>query len=374
MTEVLIAHPTDPLILAGQSADRAASEHVFQDYQQRSAVQTLRRQRADLRRFATYLASARIIPGADLAETEAAAYIHAYAERLATVPAAWSSMTWGLIAGFQRWALLEGDASGSINVRLATLKRYAELAYQAGALSTDAFALIRTVKGYGRKHQRKVDEKRIQTRQTNTKKAAAIIVAPKYARALKTQPDTPQGRRDAVLMCLLLDHGLRCGEVAGLLVSNVDLNAETLTFYRQKVSMDTTHRLTPDTRRALKAYLADVTMLPDDPLLLGSTKGGNLRRVDRSTDKITGGMSERAINARVRSLARRLGVSELADLSPHDCRHTAATYYARSGVPLDKLQAWGGWSSLAMPMQYIERSKIANEGMEGIELYAESND
>ena len=70
-------------------------------------------------------------------------------------------------------------------------------------------------------------------------------------------------------------------------------------------------------------------------------------------------------------LARNLGATEIAHLSPHDCRHTAATYYARKGVPIDDLQSWGGWSSLAMPMPYIERSKIANEGMEGIDLYAD---
>jgi site-specific recombinase XerD len=39
--------------------------------------------------------------------------------------------------------------------------------------------------------------------------------------ALKTQPDTPQGRRDALLMCLLLDHGLRVGEVAILVIDGV---------------------------------------------------------------------------------------------------------------------------------------------------------
>jgi len=31
---------------------------------------------------------------------------------------------------------------------------------------------------------------------------------------LKQQPDTPQGRRDPLLMCILLEHGLRYGEIA----------------------------------------------------------------------------------------------------------------------------------------------------------------
>ena len=363
MTNALTTTHDERMIAAGKVADRLASEGVFYDYQQRTAANTLRRQRADLRRFALYLAHASIIPNT----AESIGY---YAEQLATTPYQWQTITWGLIAGFREWALNQGDAVGSVNVRLATLKRYAELAYQSGAMTTETYTMITTVKGYGRKHQRKVDEKRTQTRQTNTKKATAIIVAPKYARELKSQPDTPQGRRDAVLMCLLLDHGLRCGEVVGLTVGNVDLKAKTLTFYRPKVSMNTTIKLRADAFRALNAYMQDAAPMNDDPLLLGSTKGGKLNVVGRG-DKVTGGMSERAINERVRQLARKLGAPELANLSPHDCRHTWATFAARNGIPLDKLQAEGGWSSLAMPMRYIERSAIANEGMEGIDLYAD---
>jgi site-specific recombinase XerC len=49
------------------------------------------------------------------------------------------------------------------------------------------------------------------------------------ADALKDQPDTPQGRRDAVLIGLMLDLGLRCGEAAGLTVAGNELaRAEAL--------------------------------------------------------------------------------------------------------------------------------------------------
>jgi integrase len=38
-----------------------------------------------------------------------------------------------------------------------------------------------------------------------------------------------------LLMCLLLDHGLRVGEVVRLQVADVDLKAGELRFYRPKV-------------------------------------------------------------------------------------------------------------------------------------------
>ncbi len=91
--------------------------------------------------------------------------------------------------------------------RLSTVRTYAKLAAKVGAISAEESILIASVQGYANKEARHVDEKRraenIQTR-----------VGHKKAEALKQQPNTPQGQRDALLMCLLLDHRLRVGEVA----------------------------------------------------------------------------------------------------------------------------------------------------------------
>ncbi len=76
----------------------------------------------------------------------------------------------------------------------------------------------------------------------DAKKAEAVPLAQEQARALKEQSNTPQGRRDSLLMCLLLDHGLRCGEVAALPPESLNLTIGLLTFYRQKVEKVQTHR------------------------------------------------------------------------------------------------------------------------------------
>src|SRR5438034_10985201 len=96
------------------------------------------------------------------------------------------------------------------------------------------------------KEGRNVDQKREVTR-VGTKKAEAVPLTQEQARALKEQSNTPQGRRDALLMCLLLDHGLRCGEVAALTPESLNVSSGLLTFYRQKVDKVQTHRLTRDT-------------------------------------------------------------------------------------------------------------------------------
>jgi len=58
-----LATPADPLFVAGQVANQFATRRVFQDYQGRKAVNTLRRQYADLSLFARYLQSAGLSVG-----------------------------------------------------------------------------------------------------------------------------------------------------------------------------------------------------------------------------------------------------------------------------------------------------------------------
>jgi integrase len=173
------------------------------------------------------------------------------------------------------------------------------------------------------------------------------VLSAAQVRALKQQPDTPQGRRDALLICLLADLGLRVGELAGLEVGAVDLAQGTLSFYREKVHTRQTHQLGRDALAAAQAYLA-ADALTTGPLLRGSRKNGVL----------WGAMSMRAIRERVGLLAERIGV---AGLSPHDLRHTWATRAARGKSDPFALRDAGGWSSLAMPSRYVQSNEVANE-------------
>lgn len=325
--------PTAPLSLlarAGYAADEVARERVFADYHARKAPQTLRRNRTDLLLFQEYLEAAGVPVGDFMLD-----------------PSAWSGMTWGLIAGFVEWQLQQGYAIGSINVRLATVKTYCELAMRSATLDHAAYAQIKTVKGYRNKEGRNVDQTRPVTRQ-GAKKALPVEMTSAQARSLKQQPDTPQGRRDAALMCLLLDHGLRCGEVAGLMAEHIKLQAGTFTFYREKVDLEQTHKLTVDTFRALYAYFT--LDAPTSALLMGSRKDGRLE----------GRMSIRAINKRVGLLGQAVGLS---NLSPHDCRHYWTTAAIRGGSDIKSVQEGGGWKSPHMPLQYANRAAIANQGI-----------
>lgn len=316
----------------GQIANEVAAQHTFTDYRERKAANTLRRQNADLALFADHLAEVGVTVG-DLARD----------------PQAWEPVTWGLVASFVKRQLQLGYAVSSVNVRLSTVKTYAKLALSAGALGNTEYALIKAVRGYDRKEAMRIDEARDTTRIGN-KKAAHVRITRDQASELKAQPDTPQGRRDSLVMHLLLDLGLRVGELAGLDVTALDVREATLTFYRPKVDKTQTHELRNGTLKAARAYLEN-DALATGPLLRGSRKDGRLHDA---------GLSARNITKRVRLLGERVGID---GLSAHDLRHYWATTAATCKTDLFTLQEAGGWKSLAMPRLYTDEARIANAGV-----------
>ncbi len=304
--------PTGSLEEAAHLADQVAAQDTFLRYRERKAPDTIRRHRADLDLFTHYL---RAIPGTIKIGD------------LYNDPFAWHAMTKGLVEGFVIWQRTEGYAIGSINMRLSTVKLYCKLAQGAGALDEEHAAMIRTVMGYRGQEGRRIDAQRPKTR-VGAKKAHPTDLTVAQARALTAQPDTPQGRRDRVLMCLLLNHGLRCEEVQLLQVSAFDLETGLFRFEQPKVGQVLQHRMTDATHHAVARYLAHDH--PHGPLLYGSKQDGTL----------CGAMSKSAINQRVRFLGKKLGIDQL---SPHDCRHFWAESAAQAGTDLESLKQAGGW-------------------------------
>jgi len=312
----------------GDFANRIAGETAHIRYSSTKAENTLRRQKADLKLFFRFLESVQY-------EQPISHFLDSGDWSL------WSGVTHGLVEAFVEWQTRRGYSIGSINVRLATIKAYCNLAVKAGKLSQQEYASIKLVKGYSHKEGVHIDKRRPITR-VGEKKQQATSLNIGHATLLKRQPDTELGRRDAAMMCLLLDHGLRCGELAGLRVEHINLTQGTITFYREKVDMVQTHRLTPDSLVALMRYLPQV----QGPYLFAGYKGR--------------AMSTRAINKRVGQLGRMI---QLENLSPHDCRHYWATVAMRNGTDIKALQVAGGWKSAHMPLRYAEASAIANEGV-----------
>ena len=356
---------TNDLARMGEAANRAAANFVFADYRQRRAQKTIRNQTAALKLWVQYLIE---VSAAEdlLMDAEAWAFSHFSASDLADSaqsddlpiiygahycqhqPVAWYGVTWGLVEGFVKWLLNQGYSVSSVNNRLSAVKVYARLAAKAEIIPPAEHALIREVRGYGSTEGKRVDEVRKKTR-IGTKKEDAIVLTAVQARQLKiTHPPTPQGIRDKLLICLLLDLGLRASEVAALTVKNFS-EAGYVTVYRQKTDSTDRMELTADLLETLTAYRR--YMRKEGALLRGSRKNGKL------TNQV---MSVRAIGARIKILGRDiLGIWEL---SPHDLRHTWATRAAKDSNPF-VLRDAGGWSNMQTPSRYVERSKVVNKGI-----------
>jgi integrase len=348
MKDSIVPQPQPELIQsrlwneAGRAADAAAARNVFQRYQRRKAQNTLRRQAGDLALFAEFLATTGLEPGG-----------------FQNDPEAWRYITWGMLDAFVAWQLKQGYAIGSINVRLSTVRKYAGLALQAGTLSPETYAFIAQIKGYGHQEGLHEDQKR-QTKDLSTrrgsKKAQPVSISPAQAEKLMNQPDTPLGRRDALLMCILLEEGLRIGEVVLLKARDFDLDHGELYFYRPKVDREQRLKISEKTVVAARTYLEKDA--PKDGAIWRTGASARDGKAAVSAGRLTDpGMSKRTLTRCVGQLGAKIGLKRI---SAHDCRHYWASQAAKNQTPLPELQEAGGWNSVAMPMRYIEKSQVAS--------------
>lgn len=322
----------------GQVANAHATNAVFTKFTATKAANTVRRYQDDLGTFVQYLADVTITTDV---------------ESLMTSPKAWAGMTWGIVEGYKAWLLRKGFAIRTVNVKLSVVKAFADLAMKAGAIAGDEASKIKGIGGFAGREAKNVDSKRTQKRMSTKKEQFNVVNTDVVKQLLGRDLDSPQGRRDAVMIGLMAYFGLRVGELVDLKVSDVDMINGVLKVYRPKVDKHQVYTLKNGLLKAMTAYYAcDCDMSNKDlPLLRASRKGGKLDKA---------GLNRFAIAKRIAMLGQELGIK---NLSPHDFRHTGATEVAKAG-DVAKLMNWGGWTNPTTAIAYVERGRVANEGVE----------
>jgi Site-specific recombinase XerD len=218
-----------------------------------------------------------------------------------------------------------------------------------------------TVKGYSQKMGRNLDSERTRAgkgTRKSPKKATPTSVTTSQALQLKTQTTHPMrarrsrqdqalDQRDRLLMGLFIEHALRVSEVVGLDIQDVDLDAGTITLYREKTAETQVHQLKRHTRLAAQEYLTHLQEQgrTSGPLFVGY-QGKRITRY--------------GLYDRVRLLGELLGIDHL---SPHDLRHYWTYDALGNGTPIDQVQSGGNWKSPTMVLTYAKRRGIANEGV-----------
>ncbi|GCE18571.1 tyrosine-type recombinase/integrase [Dictyobacter kobayashii] len=269
-----------------------AEDSILEKYQKERTKETLRRQQHDISLFQNFLHEKGI-----------------EAKNMASSLNPWKNISSKILQEYIQWQLEKGYALQSITIHLATVKVYCRLACKAEILDLETLKQIEKIKGFQKGSSNFVGHRKI-TR-IGLKKETAANLTDKDVDRLKNQPDTVQGHRDSLIICLLLDQGLKRTELANLRREDVDLANGKITTYKSRKKEANIIDLSKDTLNALEKYLE---YSPSSELLLHSIhKSGKMRE----------GMSGRSINERVGDLGKKIG---LPSLSLEDCHHYWTTH------------------------------------------------
>jgi integrase/recombinase XerD len=165
------------------------------------------------------------------------------------------------------------------------------------------------------------------------------------AEALLAAPDraTRTGRRDHAWMLLAIQTGLRASELTALTCRDVHLGTGAYAACHGKGRKDRVTPLAPATVTTLRAWLAERSGTPEDPLF-PTIRGGP--------------MSHDALQQRLTLYAATAGQSCQAltskNITPHVLRHTAAMNLLRAGNDITVIALWLGHENLTTTQIYLQ--------------------
>lgn len=352
---------TDKLVAAGKIANGMAQDNVFGEHLQYKSEETKKSYKAALKLFSQALGEIGINRSVD---------------NLMDDPEAWRGVTWAIVKGY-RDVLMNGglnkmakdkdtgemveavDKNGqpiplffavsSVNQRLSIVRKMADLAGQADVIPTEEQLKIRGVKGYTSKTGKRADETREAARISNQKDASNFLTKQQVSQLLESLPETPQGRRDQLMLAMLAYLGMRVSELAGMKISDIDLSLGVVNIYRQKTDTHSKLDMPVALRQILVDYLEVRPNCEHDYLLVSSIKSSKL---------VCRAMSKRAIQGRVRTLGSQ--ILDIDNLSPHDMRHTLSEALIEADVSEAAIMDVLGWKTSAMVHHYRKQNKVVS--------------
>ncbi len=330
-----ITKATTAQITAGTNAADLVNANPFLENLLKKAPNTITRHLKELRNFGAFLTE-RGKRGGNMQQ-----------------PESWKDVTADDIHDYKNYMLYtRGLATSSVNQTIFIIRSYAALsAAHGGMQQSEVFKATQTAKGIRTREADRIDEQRPVSR-ASSKKATATIITKYQAEQLKHAHDnTAKGRRDALLMCLLLDLGLRISDVIALTMENIDMTARTISLKTKKTGTALNLSMTDDVYNAAAAYFMEYTPAAVDvPIWYGVNKHG----------QVQGTFSKHSAQMRVTALGLSLGIE---NFSAHDCRHYWVTAADRGGSSLLAITEAGGWSTPTMPARYVNKGKINNAGI-----------
>jgi type 1 fimbriae regulatory protein FimB len=171
-----------------------------------------------------------------------------------------------------------------------------------------------------------------------------FLTAPEIERLLEASKASRNGLRDYCMILMTYRHGLRCSELIGLRLDDLNLTQARIWVARLKNGLSTDQPLEGDEPRAIKRYLA--TRKDRLPWVFVSERGQQLCRY--------------SVNYIFRAAAKRAG---LPHVWPHKLRHSCGHALADNDVHQRIIQDWMGHRDPKMSAHY---SRIMGRRFEGL--------
>jgi site-specific recombinase XerD len=218
-------------------------------------------------------------------------------------------------------------APGTINVRLAAVRRLAYEAADTGLLSPDLAAGIRRVKG---------------ARKLGVRLGNWLTVTEARNLWQLPNPHTLKGKRDRAILAVLLGCGLRRRELIDLTLDHIQRREDHWAIV-DLVGKGTHIRTVP---------MPDwVKVILDQWLSAADIKHGRLFRCVCRKGTVWGTqVTEKVVWYVVKEYAKQLGISKLA---PHDLRRSCARFCHESGGELEQIQFLLGHVSVQTTEKYL---------------------
>jgi site-specific recombinase XerD len=229
-------------------------------------------------------------------------------------------------------SLIERNDASTVKTRLAGLRRFCRWLRDEGEVDTVATEGVE-IPEVSDRPVRVLDDDELRRLLDECKVPRGKVGA--YERRIF------DGRRDEVIIRVLLDCGLRASELAGLTLDDVDLDQEVV-FVIGKGNRARAVPFSASTGSAIDRYLRSRRTHPH-------------ARSNRFLLSERGPMSGDGIRWRLEVLGRAAGVD---DLHPHAFRHTFAHRFLASGGQERDLMMLAGWRSTAMLAVYARTTAV----------------
>ncbi|MDE0777960.1 MAG: tyrosine-type recombinase/integrase [Nocardioides sp.] len=233
---------------------------------------------------------------------------------------------------FTAHLLDKGAAASTARARQLAVRRFSSWLAEEGEITADPFLGIKAPK---------LDERVIEPLTSDELRGLIKACTPPKG---ATPAEMLRHRRDEAMLRLMLESGMRAGEVVALQLADVDLPGGVATVTRGKGGKGRIVPFGPEVALALDRYL-------------------RLRRSHRLADRTDLWLGDRgkgfSYDALHKTLAMRADAAGIVGFHPHKLRHTAAHRWLAAGGSESGLMAVAGWTRPDMLMRYTKAQASA---------------